>query len=98
VSVKTAATEAEARLMSKNCAMSASGDYPAVAAEVLPALGQVLVGAFDIGPGHRVLDVAAGSGNAAIPAALSGASVVATDLTPELFEAGRADASVGEPN
>jgi len=84
--------------MSKNCAMSASGDYPAVAAEVLPALGQVLVGAFDIGPGHRVLDVAAGSGNAAIPAALSGASVVATDLTPELFEAGRADASVGEPN
>jgi SAM-dependent methyltransferase len=34
--------------------------------------------------------VAAGSGNAAIPAAATGASVVASDLTPELFEAGRA--------
>jgi SAM-dependent methyltransferase len=37
-----------------------------------------------------VLDVGAGSGNAAIPAALAGADVVASDLTPELFEAGRA--------
>jgi SAM-dependent methyltransferase len=36
-----------------------------------------------------VLDVAAGSGNAAIPAALAGASVVASDLTPELLEVGR---------
>ena len=38
---------------------------------------------------RRVLDVAAGSGNAAIPAAATGASVVASDLTPELFDAGR---------
>nr|WP_216853467.1 hypothetical protein [Phytoactinopolyspora halotolerans] len=36
--------------------------------------------------------VAAGSGNAAIPAAMTGAEVVATDLTPELSEAGRRDA------
>jgi SAM-dependent methyltransferase len=36
-----------------------------------------------------VLDVAAGSGNAAIPAAEAGATVVASDLTPELFDAGR---------
>ncbi len=40
----------------------------------------------------RVLDVAAGTGNAAIPAAATGATVVASDLTPELFEAGRARA------
>jgi ubiquinone/menaquinone biosynthesis C-methylase UbiE len=40
-------------------------------------------------PGNRVLDVAAGSGNAAIPAALAGAQVVASDLTPELLETGR---------
>ena len=38
---------------------------------------------------NNVLDVAAGSGNAAIPAAMMGAKVVASDLTPELFEAGR---------
>jgi SAM-dependent methyltransferase len=40
----------------------------------------------------RVLDVAAGTGNAAIPAAERGASVVASDLTPELLEAGRRSA------
>ena len=39
--------------------------------------------------GDRVLDVAAGSGNAAIPAAAAGAIVTASDLTPELFDAGR---------
>ena len=37
----------------------------------------------------RVLDVAAGTGNASIPAAQAGANVTASDLTPELFEAGR---------
>jgi len=40
-----------------------------------------------------VLDVAAGSGAASIPAALTGASVVASDLTPELFEVGRRNAA-----
>ena len=37
----------------------------------------------------RVLDVASGTGNAAIPAAQAGADVTASDLTPELLEAGR---------
>jgi SAM-dependent methyltransferase len=40
----------------------------------------------------RVLDVAAGTGNASLPAAERGASVTASDLTPELLEAGRARA------
>ncbi len=39
-----------------------------------------------------MLDVAAGTGNASIPAALAGAHVTASDLTPELLEAGRARA------
>jgi SAM-dependent methyltransferase len=51
-------------------------------------LGPVLVEACGIGPGDRVLDVAAGTGNAAIPAAQTGASVVASDLCPELLEHG----------
>ena len=42
-----------------------------------------------VGPGTRVLDVAAGTGNASIPAAKLGAEVTASDLTPELLEAGR---------
>jgi ubiquinone/menaquinone biosynthesis C-methylase UbiE len=44
----------------------------------------------------RALDVAAGAGNVAIPAALTGADVVASDLTQELLEAGeRAAAARG---
>jgi ubiquinone/menaquinone biosynthesis C-methylase UbiE len=46
-----------------------------------------------IGPGHRVLDVAAGSGSVAIRAAEAGADVVASDLTPENFESGRREAA-----
>ena len=69
------------------------GDYPRVAADIIPALGAVLVAACAVEAGDRVLDVAAGSGNAAIPAALAGASVVACDLTPALLEAGRQQAA-----
>ncbi|NYI99676.1 SAM-dependent methyltransferase [Nocardioides thalensis] len=77
----------------KHRAVWASGDYAAVAREVIPALGRVLVDACDVRAGEQVLDVAAGSGNAAIPAALRGADVVASDLTPELLDVGRAEAS-----
>ncbi len=71
----------------------ASGDYPSVAAEVIPELGPTLVRAVGIRPGEKVLDIAAGSGNAAVAAARMGAEVTANDLTPELFEAGRRDAA-----
>lgn len=72
----------------------ALGNYGAVAGEVIPGLGAGLVEEAGIGPGDYVLDVAAGTGNAAIPAAMAGASVVAVDLTPELLQAGK-DASGG---
>ncbi|HEY9481704.1 MAG TPA: SAM-dependent methyltransferase, partial [Micromonosporaceae bacterium] len=76
-------------LKAKHRATWAMGDYPTVASELIPELGALLVEACKVGPGQRVLDVAAGSGNAAIPAALAGAQVVASDLTPELLAAGR---------
>lgn len=76
-------------LKAKHRALWASGDYPAVAAELIPALGPELVRACCVRVGDRVLDVAAGSGNAAIPAAAAGATVTASDLTPKLFDAGR---------
>ncbi|QCD56591.1 class I SAM-dependent methyltransferase [Streptomyces hawaiiensis] len=81
--------EADRALKSKHRAMWAQGDYPSLAAEIIPELGAILVEACGVRSGQRVLDVGAGSGNAAIPAALAGADVVASDLTPELFEAGR---------
>ncbi|WP_033312222.1 methyltransferase domain-containing protein [Streptomyces iakyrus] len=89
MTMQNSAVEADRALKSKHRAMWAQGDYPSLAAEVIPELGPVLVEACGVRPGLRVLDVGAGSGNAAIPAALAGADVVASDLTPELFEAGR---------
>jgi ubiquinone/menaquinone biosynthesis C-methylase UbiE len=66
-------------------AVWALGDYALMAEEVMAPLGAVLVEAAGIGPGNRVLDVAAGSGNISIPAAKTGANVVSSDLTPELL-------------
>jgi SAM-dependent methyltransferase len=82
-------TSADQELKARHRAMWASGDYPTMVETFLLPLGPVLVQACDIGPGQRVLDVAAGTGNASIPAAERGATVVASDLTPELLDAGR---------
>jgi ubiquinone/menaquinone biosynthesis C-methylase UbiE len=79
----------DADLKARHRAMWAMGDYPAVAADVIPELGSVLVEACGIQQDDTVLDVACGSGNAAIPAALRGAQVTACDLTPALLETGR---------
>ncbi|MGY1773277.1 class I SAM-dependent methyltransferase [Blastococcus sp. SYSU D00813] len=88
----TDAAAADRALKTRHRAMWALGDYPAVAADVIPELGPVLVAAAGVAPGDRVLDVAAGTGNVAVPAALTGADVTASDLTPELLEAGRRSA------
>jgi SAM-dependent methyltransferase len=74
-------------------AMWARGDYHGFARRWMRGFGRELVEACAIGPGQRVLDVAAGSGNVAIRAAQAGAEVVASDLTPENFEAGRREAA-----
>ncbi|CAL9552972.1 putative protein [Streptomyces sp. enrichment culture] len=89
MTMQNSAVEADRALKSKHRAMWAQGDYPSLAAEVIPELGAILAEACGVRSGLQVLDVGAGSGNAAIPAALTGADVVASDLTPELFEAGR---------
>jgi SAM-dependent methyltransferase len=79
----------DVELKARHRAMWASGDYPSMVEAWLLPLGPRLVEACDIGPGTRVLDVAAGTGNASIPAAERGATVTASDLTPELLQAGR---------
>jgi ubiquinone/menaquinone biosynthesis C-methylase UbiE len=73
--------------------MWALGDYHRIAKEFYWGYGPELVGACAIGPGQRVLDVAAGTGNVALRAAEAGAEVVAVDITPEQFEAGRREAA-----
>jgi ubiquinone/menaquinone biosynthesis C-methylase UbiE len=80
---------ADSALKARHRAMWASGDYPSMVETFLLPLGPKLVDACGITSGMRVLDVAAGTGNASIPAAKTGADVTASDLTPELFDAGR---------
>jgi ubiquinone/menaquinone biosynthesis C-methylase UbiE len=79
----------DVELKARHRAMWASGDYPSMVETFLTPLGPRLVDACRIGPEMRVLDVAAGTGNASIPAAERGARVTASDLVPELLEAGR---------
>ena len=90
---KTDAAEADRALKQEHRSMWAQGDYPALASELVSDLGAILVDACGIRPRQRVLDVAAGAGNAAIPAAMMNAEVIASDLTPEMFDAGRRQAA-----
>lgn len=69
-------------------AMWAAGDYPTLA-EYIKEAGELVVRRAAVEPGFRVLDVACGTGNAALPAARAGGDVTALDLAPELLEAGR---------
>jgi SAM-dependent methyltransferase len=67
----------------------AAGDYPAIAERQLWPLGERVVERIAVAAGEDVVDVACGTGNAAIRAAQAGGHVVGVDLTPELFDAGR---------
>lgn len=69
-----------------------SGSWDAVADD-LAGVGPALLDAVGISPGARLLDVGAGTGGQlAIPAAQRGAHVVAADVVPAMFDAGRARA------
>jgi len=69
-----------------------SGDY-AVIGTTLQIVGETLGEAVDIAAGERVLDVAAGNGNASLAAARRGAEVTASDYVPALLEGTRARAA-----
>src|SRR5918998_2023283 len=66
----------------------ASGDFHVVAARIV-LVAEQLCDAADLHAGWRVLDVATGSGNAAIAAARLGCDVVGVDYVPALLERGR---------
>ena len=82
----------DSELKARHAKMWASGDYPFMVETFLLPLGPRLVEAAGIGAGHRVLDIAAGTGNASLVAASTGADVTASDLTQELLDAGKARA------
>ena len=66
----------------------ASGDYGTIATGIVP-IAEQLCETIDLHAGDRVLDVAAGTGNAAIAAARRYAVVTATDYVPELLDRAR---------
>ncbi|MCA0246790.1 MAG: class I SAM-dependent methyltransferase [Proteobacteria bacterium] len=69
-----------------------SGDYAVVGA-TLQIVGEQLCESLDVRAGQKVLDVAAGNGNATLAAARRGCDVVSTDYVPALLERGRARAA-----
>jgi len=68
--------------------MWASGDFHAIATMIQP-VADVLCDAVDLQAGWRVVDVACGSGNAAIAAARCSCDAVGIDYVPALLERGR---------
>lgn len=72
-------------LKSRQQAAWSSGDY-ALIGTTLQIVGEELCEALDLRPGQKVLDVAAGNGNASLAAARRWCDVVATDYVPALLE------------
>jgi SAM-dependent methyltransferase len=70
----------------------AAGNFDVIA-QLIWDVGEKLVERVGVNPGMRVLDVACGTGNAAIPAALAGGSTVGLDITPELLDHARRHAA-----
>jgi ubiquinone/menaquinone biosynthesis C-methylase UbiE len=88
-------TQPQADLMavkSRQQATWSSGDY-AVIGTTLSITGELLCEAVDLRPGQRVLDVAAGNGNATLAAARRWGDVTSTDYVAALLERGRAKAA-----
>lgn len=81
-----------AAVKSKQQAAWSTGDY-AVVGTTLQIVGESLCEALDLRAGERVLDVAAGNGNATLAAARRWCNVVSTDYVPTLLERGRARAN-----
>ena len=91
ISSSTPAVDLAAVKNKQHLAWSA-GDY-AVVGTTLQIVGESLCEALDLHAGERVLDVAAGNGNATLAAARRWCDVVSTDYVPTLLERGRARAS-----
>lgn len=81
-----------ATLKTRQQAAWSAGDY-AVIGTTLQIVGETLCEALDLRAGQKVLDVAAGNGNATLAAARRWCEVVSTDYVPALLERGRARAS-----
>ena len=80
-----------AAIKTRQQAAWSTGNY-AVVGTTLQIVGENLCEALDLRSGARVLDVAAGNGNATLAAARRWCDVTSTDYVPSLLESGRARA------
>ena len=80
--------EVMTELRAKQQQVWSSGDYNRIAALTV-AVNETLVTSAQVAPGEHVLDVATGTGHAALAAARVGAGVTGIDYVPELIEIGR---------
>jgi SAM-dependent methyltransferase len=69
-----------------------SGDFGRIAAGYVRGAGE-FIARLELGAGERVLDVACGTGNLAVPAARTGASVTGVDIAPNLIAQAKARAA-----
>src|SRR5215813_5010269 len=88
MNIQAPATPDLAAVKAKQQATWASGDY-AVVGTTLQVVGEALCEAVDLRSNQRVLDVAAGNGNATLAAARRLAEVVSTDYVTALLDRGR---------
>lgn len=77
-----------AKIKARQQEVWSSGDYATIGT-LLQIVGEELCESLDLRSGQKVLDVAAGNGNAALAAARRWCDVVATDYVPGLLKAGR---------
>jgi ubiquinone/menaquinone biosynthesis C-methylase UbiE len=77
------------QLKAAHYATWAAGDYAAVAEALVQEVAEAAVAVASLRPGEEVLDVATGSGNAALSAARTGAKVTGLDLVPSLLDVAR---------
>ena len=95
MSIQTADTRVLTELRDKQQKMWSSGDYNKIAALTV-TVNETLVAQAAIAPGERVLDVATGTGHAALAAARIGAGVTGIDYVPTLLDIARRRAAAEE--
>jgi ubiquinone/menaquinone biosynthesis C-methylase UbiE len=88
ISREAGKAEGSTSIKARQQAMWASGDF-AVIGTTIQIVGELLCEGVDLRAGERVLDVAAGNGNATLAAARRFARVTSTDYVPALLERGR---------